>query len=77
MASFEGNSDQSQTGGRPPLYPNLPSAYADGMSEPGYDDLLFLRDASEADIDELIGDVRMKKGHAKKFKLEWKALSGR
>ena len=53
------------------------ASYADGMSEQGYDDLLFLRDLSEADIDELIVDVRMKKGHAKKFKLEWKALSGR
>jgi hypothetical protein len=53
------------------------ASYADGMSEQGYDDLQFLRDANEADIDELIVDVRMKKGHAKKFKLEWKALSGR
>ena len=49
-------------------------SYADAMAEQGYDDLVFLRDLGEHDIDELVADVKMKKGHAKKFKVEWQKL---
>ena len=50
-------------------------AYADAIVEQqGYDALEFLVDLREEDIDELIDDVRMKKGHGERFKSSWQLL---
>ena len=55
-------------------------AYADAIAEEGYDELQFLGDAEEADIDELLetlqgsAGVGMKKPHARTLKKAWKAL---
>lgn len=48
--------------------------YADAIIEEGYEDLPFILELAEGDIDELAADVKMKKGHAKKFNVEWKKL---
>eukprot|EP01047_Picozoa_sp_COSAG01_P011217 COSAG01_NODE_490_length_16356_cov_34.781898_8_plen_2008_part_00 len=47
--------------------------YADAIKEAGYDELEFLKDADESDIDDLVTEVTMKKPHVKTFK---RALAG-
>eukprot|EP01044_Picomonas_judraskeda_P022053 COSAG03_NODE_5373_length_1266_cov_1.118252_1_plen_301_part_10 len=44
--------------------------YAAQLCRHGYDDVEFIRELTEADVDDLIADAQMEKGHAKRFKLE-------
>eukprot|EP01045_Picozoa_sp_COSAG04_P003669 COSAG04_NODE_151_length_22485_cov_15.968552_11_plen_531_part_00 len=48
--------------------------YASAIKEAGYDELDFLKDASEADVKEMTVDIKMKKPHANSFLSKWKEL---
>jgi protein-L-isoaspartate O-methyltransferase len=48
--------------------------YSAAIKEQGYDELLFLKDAHEDDIDEMLTDIKMKKPHARTFKKAWQLL---
>ena len=50
--------------------------YSAAIKEAGYDELEFLMDAEEADLDEMVTDIDMKKAHIRTFKRNWKALVG-
>lgn len=48
--------------------------YAAAIKEAGYDELQFLQDALEEDIDEALVDIKMKKPHIRTFKKSWRLL---
>jgi hypothetical protein len=48
--------------------------YADAIKEAGYDELQFLHDAEEEDIDEMAHEISMKKPHVRTFKKAWRLL---
>lgn len=48
--------------------------YSIAVKEAGYDELQFLKDALEVDIDEMLTDIEMKKPHARTFKKAWELL---
>ena len=54
-------------------------AFAFKIIEEGYEELQFLCDADESDIDELVAELQssagMKKPHAKTLKKAWRALA--
>ena len=50
--------------------------YSAAIKEAGYDELEFLLDAEEGDLDEMIAEIDMKKAHARTFKRAWKELLG-
>jgi hypothetical protein len=52
------------------------SSYAAAMASEGYDELQFVCDADEPDIDALIATLQMKQPHAKTLKKAWRALAG-
>ena len=49
-------------------------AYAQPLADDGYDDLEHIKDLTEEEIDEVLEDVEMKKGHRRTFKREWNKL---
>ena len=50
------------------LPPPAAAGYAEKMRQEGYEELGFLRDLGEEDLDDVIGAAGMKKGHAAQFK---------
>lgn len=48
--------------------------YASAIKDAGYDELQFLQDAQEEDIDEVLVDIKMKKPHVRTFKKAWRLL---
>ena len=48
--------------------------YAIAVKERGYDELEFLRDAEEAEIEELLDEIQMKRPHVRVFKHAWSEL---
>ena len=48
--------------------------YFGGITDAGYDELIFLREASANDVEELVASTGMKKPHAKKFQQAWQEL---
>ena len=48
--------------------------YSIAIAKEGYDDVVFLQDADEKDIDDLVQKAGMLKAHVKTFKKEWMKL---
>ena len=49
-------------------------AYAEALEDDGYDDLQHLTGLDEQEIDEVLEEIEMKKGHRRTFKREWAKL---
>lgn len=46
--------------------------YAGQIREEGYEELAFLCDVDEVDVDALIAKIEMKAGHVTRFKGQWR-----
>ena len=49
-------------------------AYAQALEDDGYDDLQHITGLDEQEIDEVLEEIGMKKGHRRTFKREWAKL---
>jgi len=49
-------------------------AYAQALEDDGYDDLQHITGLDEKEIDEVLEEIGMKKGHRRTFKREWAKL---
>ena len=49
-------------------------AYAEALEDDGYDDLQHITGLDEQEIDEVLEEIGMKKGHRRTFKREWAKL---
>ena len=54
--------------------PPATEAYAQALADDGYDDLQHITGLDEQEIDEVLEEIGMKKGHRRTFKREWAKL---